>query len=581
MWIARGACLAALPWLHAKFALLLAPLVVLLLWRLRTRIKESAILLLPIAAGGLAWLAYFYVIYGSVDPQAAYGRPFMERFIQLENIPRSLLGLLLDQKFGLLVYAPVYVLTTVGVILLVRDRRRHVLAVALLVTAGPFLVSSARLIMWWGGSSPPARFLVPLLPLLAAPMAAALGSVRGRVGRVTMAISLALSLLIVAAGVVVPDRLFLLPPDPHGTARLFEAVQGSAPLVASLPTFTEQNWTRPLASSLPWIIAAAAALGLALVAAARASRLNLFWIGGIEAVTFLLVGSLMTSRAAAFTRADSVMRGRTALMTAYDPDRLRGFDYGSMTRVDADTLRRMAPLSIQRSPGNPVDAQGRVAAPPALPPGRYEARVWFQGQGERDGDLLLSARRGNVLARMHGPLANPATIAFDVPALLGFVVSLSERSSAQAVDRVEIIPLSIVPKSSRIDAQARAVEAIAGRPNAYIVYVDDETYPEGGVFWTRGANRGDVLIAAAGASEIMLTLHVGPISGTVRLTVDGQPIDVGMVPNETRVVPVPVRAGAGLVRVGVQAPASFRPSAVDPNSTDIRALGCQVRVELR
>ena len=72
-WAARGLCLAALPWLHTKFVVFLAAITLALLVRLRGRIKESLALLAPIAISGIAWLAFFYVVYGRPDPEAPYG----------------------------------------------------------------------------------------------------------------------------------------------------------------------------------------------------------------------------------------------------------------------------------------------------------------------------------------------------------------------------------------------------------------------------------------------------------------------------------------------------------------------------
>jgi hypothetical protein len=208
--------------------------------------------------------------------------------------------------------------------------------------------------------------------------------------------------------------------------------------------------------------------------------------------------------------------------------------------------------------------------------------VWFQGQRPQDGDLVLSVRRGDVLARASGPLSNPATLPFDLPVQTGAWLGLSERSSARAVRAIQIAPISIVPRSRRFNVQPRAIEAIAGRPGASIVYADDETYPEGGVFWTRAANRGEVVVVPAGASQLVLTLHVGPIGrGFVRLTVAERALDVDMGPDETRQVIVDVPAGAALVPLAVQAPGFFRPASVDQKSTDTRALGAQVRIELR
>src|SRR5262249_55886281 len=146
-------------------------------------------------------------------------------------------------------------------------------------------------------------------------------------------------------------------------------------------------------------------------------------------------------------------------------------------------------------------------------------------------------------------------------------------SSAQAVQRVEIEPVSIVPRSQRASSAVRAVEPIEGRPNAYLVYVDDQTYPEGGVFWTRADNRGEVLVATAGASQIVLTLFVGPAAGKVKLSVAGMPLDVDMQANETREIVAPVPSDGAPVAVSVQAPGWFQPARVDPSSGDTRALG--------
>jgi hypothetical protein len=281
-------------------------------------------------------------------------------------------------------------------------------------------------------------------------------------------------------------------------------------------------------------------------------------------------------------RAETTRRGRLELMMAYDPDRLRALDYATMTKVDPPALLRASVLTIQPPPDDAIDPRGRVAGPLALPPGRYEGRVWFQGQRPQDGDLVLSVRRGDVLARAGGPLPNPATLPFDLPVQIGVWLGLSEHSSARAVQEVQIVPLSIVSRSRRFNVRPRAMEAFEGRPGAYIVYADEETYPEGGIFWTRAANRGEIVVVPAGASQLVLTLHVGPIAqGIVSLTVAGRNFDAVMGPDETRQVVVDVPAGAALVPIAVQAPGFFRPATVDPTSTDTRALGVQVRVEVR
>src|SRR5213593_4660657 len=53
--------------------------------------------------GALAWFSFFYVIYGSPNPAVVYNGYTQSA---VGNIPRSLIGLLFDQQFGLLPKAP-------------------------------------------------------------------------------------------------------------------------------------------------------------------------------------------------------------------------------------------------------------------------------------------------------------------------------------------------------------------------------------------------------------------------------------------------------------------------------------------
>ncbi len=103
--VVRGALLALLPWLHTKFVIFLAVFGGAVLFQLRRRPRAAAAFAAPIAASVASWLAYFYVIYGTFNPEAPYG-DYTRIFVLMRNIPRGLLGLLFDQKFGLLVYAP-------------------------------------------------------------------------------------------------------------------------------------------------------------------------------------------------------------------------------------------------------------------------------------------------------------------------------------------------------------------------------------------------------------------------------------------------------------------------------------------
>jgi hypothetical protein len=267
-------------------------------------------------------------------------------------------------------------------------------------------------------------------------------------------------------------------------------------------------------------------------------------------------------------------------MEAFDPERLRGFNYATRTRLDGGGVLRASSLTITRQ-GNEAEPEGRIGGPLSLPPGSYLVRVWFAGGGRHDGDLQLSLGSGNVVARAASPMTNPATLTFELPVSIRAWVVLSNPQSARAARMVEITPLTVVPRPRRLSLTAVAVEAIEGRPNALLVYADDNTYPEGGVFWTRGTDRGTVFVVPAGASQIVLTLHVGPNAGMVRLDAAGERRDTVMGPNETQRLVIAAPIGTPVVAVSVQAPGWFRPIDVEPGSTDMRTLGCQVRVEVR
>ena len=113
-WIWRGAALALLPWLHTKFVILLAAAAAALLVRLWRTPRAAAALAAPIIVSVALWIGSFYLLYGVFDPQIPYG-DFPKLYVLAANIPRGVLGLLFDQKFGLL---------DVRTDLPARDRRR-------------------------------------------------------------------------------------------------------------------------------------------------------------------------------------------------------------------------------------------------------------------------------------------------------------------------------------------------------------------------------------------------------------------------------------------------------------------------
>ena len=195
---------------------------------------------------------------------------------------------------------------------------------------------------------------------------------------------------------------------------------------------------------------------------------------------------------------------------------------------------------------------------------------------------MLTAGRTAEIARELGPLSNPATMTLTLPIdIPRLSVGLTAAKDAAAVSQISILADAIVPESARPHVDVYAIEPIGGHAGAFIIYPDMNTFPEGGIYWTKSTRDGQVFVAPGRASAILLTLHLGPVGGDVRVRAGERSLVLPMAHDETRQLSVPVPAGATLVPISVQAPHEFRPADVDHTSLDFRHLGCQVRVELQ
>lgn len=179
----RGALLvlaiSALPWLSVKYTLVAAALGAVALWRTRRPRRGYAVALAAgFAASGAVWLAAHRVLYGGWTAYAT-GDHFQGsgEFGVVGFAPNylgrssRLVGLLVDQDYGLIAWSPAWLLAplALGVLLVARVPDRWVLLVPL--AAGWFTAVFVALTMhgfWW-----PGRQLVVVAPLAA--LAVALG----------------------------------------------------------------------------------------------------------------------------------------------------------------------------------------------------------------------------------------------------------------------------------------------------------------------------------------------------------------------------------------------------------------------
>jgi hypothetical protein len=160
--------IAALPWLNVRYAAVAAALLVFALAG-RPPKRAAVILSASLVLSAIAVALWHFHLYGFFDPRRVYGR---RPELSLSLLPEGIPGLLLDQEFGLLAYAPVFALAVPGLVgLLAASRRLGAAVIALLAIV---LLTAGSWPMWRGGFNPPARFLVPVLPALALCVAAGL-----------------------------------------------------------------------------------------------------------------------------------------------------------------------------------------------------------------------------------------------------------------------------------------------------------------------------------------------------------------------------------------------------------------------
>jgi hypothetical protein len=224
---AAGLAVLALPWLHVKMIPAAGALGLVALARLRGR--PLAAFLGVMVAGAAAYGLYFAPPFGRPSPLSLYhGLPQYA----LASPVRGAFGLLLDRSFGLLPYAPVFLLAGAGLVTLAQGRLRETWPHLLVAAAVLAPLPTWR--MWWGGQCPPARFLVPLVPFLA--VALAVRQAEGRRGLVRWTAPL------LAAGfglfvfmTVRPAELMLLNRGDRPT-RVWAALSGQTPLERYLPS---------------------------------------------------------------------------------------------------------------------------------------------------------------------------------------------------------------------------------------------------------------------------------------------------------------------------------------------------------
>ena len=552
-----GAALALLPWLHTRAAILAACLGAALAFR---QLGDGAVRRIGALAAAplvsaVAWFAFFYAIYGTIDPRAPYGGA---RQMALDAVPRGALGLLFDQQFGLLSNAPVYLFAALGFGPLARRHPR--VAIELAATLVPYAIAVAAFQMWWAGYTTPARFLVPMLLPLAIPAAVWFDAVRGRAVRVAALGTLGISGLITIA-VVGVDRGALLLNFRDGASRLLVWLSPVVELTSALPSLFHGGPAAMFGQSLVWLAAGAAVLTLARLASVErldGDRQQLA-IGAAAIVAVMIAATVAWQGGAAPPlEADG---GAAAWLQAYDGDAaqvaLALSPFGRVRR--AAVPEKLALVDAAPTDGAPLGDLRHV------PAATYAIELSLKHRAA--GKLTVS------LDRTLGPtwtvdLAGAGLgwrTDVVVPVAAPALIVDADPAVRAAVARVRIRAMAIPGSRHRIaDSQADHA-ARYGRALMFLLGGDAFMEPSG--IWIAGGAAAEFALVSDDGRPVDLIVRTPPVANDVRFDADGWHQQVVLRAGGSTIV----TAATPRFRVSVKRGA--RPADFEPGSADVRFLG--------
>lgn len=597
-WLAVGVCAAALPWFSTKYSPMSSAIVVVALARIwfpspptatsiavtaraaPAQLAAAAAVLGPYLVSLAGWFAFFAIFWGIPLPQAPYGD-------LVQTSPWNLIfgapGLIVDQEYGLLPYAPVYVLAGTGLWIMWRAggaARRQAMEVALIFGALLGTVGAFRI--WWGGSASPGRPLTSGLLLLAWPMAFAFAAaVQGSAQRAAQHLLLWASIGV--SGVLCFAQNGLLTANGRdGTSSLLEYLSPRWPAWSLAPSFIyHEAWTA-LAQTAVWLIlAGAAAAVVARWRAAHAGTASL--AAAATAAAAMVVAVVMMPRlplSPPWPALELATRARLPLLDDFDRRALPvAIAYTPFTPTSAATLLPSATVEV--TPGARTDPQpvrvlhnGRFS----LPAGSYRIEVTWSGTrgGEQLG--LQVGRTGGALqvwpveARAGETWSREITLPVDA----SFIGLRGTPELERSIGRIRFVPLDVVDASQR--PRGPAVIAASQSGPASIFYVDTNASPEETGFWVWGQRVTRVIMRrTSGDGPLVLKVHSGPIANRLHLSAPGFRETVLLAPDAPQQVEVPM-GEAGAVTLEFRTDLAFVPRDTQPGSNDDRGLGAWVEV---
>jgi hypothetical protein len=601
-----GLATAALPWLHAKYAVMAAVLLAVGVWRIWrdrppapwTRERLAAMAAVPFACSVAAWFAFHYAIWGSPWPSAPYGGAAGTQ-MSVWSLVRGVPGLFLDQEYGILPYAPALTLGIVGLWSMWRaGGRARGLAVEIGLALAALIVTVGAFQMWWGGTALPGRMLISGLLLMTLPAAWEFRDAADRPERRAAYRLLLLIGLVTSLAVVAVRNGAMLSLGRNGISRFLEWLSPDWHLWAYLPDFIMQPTWLALAQVAIWaVVIAASAWAVGLLAArgtaARGSSRTGRGLAFLRADAGALVAVLLTTLIMPLVLGSALKpcpspedRSRIGMLESFDPHaRPIGIRYDPFSLVDAAALPQDFVVSAR--PGSQTARQPTpvlLNARFALPSGRYALELLpraASGQASLSGHLILQAgRTGGALTEwtVDAPPGGRWQGTFDLPVDVNFVGFRASPELEAGVGELRVRPMRVVPNLDRVAAYE--VLATLTLDRFVFLFHDGASYPEADGFWVRGSSRAIVsVVSRTGRLTTKVRLRIrSPVANAVRFETPGLSWTSELkadVPTEVDVEPT---ALDGTLRMTISPAAGFRPADATPGSRDRRFLGCWVEV---
>ena len=640
-WMLCGLAIATLPWFSTKYVLMAGAITLIALGRLwwpeicpknnRFAIVASAALLMPIAISLAGWCMFFYTIWGTFSPAAPYGS---QRETKLAYLPAGGPGLLFDQEYGVIAFAPALFLALTGLVAMLATRGRpRRLALEILFASGALLATVGAFHIWWGGSATVGRPIISGLLLLAMPFA-----YRFEQHRAKPALIAAYQLLIVA-GLAIGFTLalaqsgMLLAAHRSGVSRLLEWLSPTWTLWTMAPTYITQTPIVAALLTLVWIGAALAAgwwlgrqpvtltPGRATLRAIAACTVAVVAVSIVVPVSGLARheapkvsnGRAPDDASAGHAEMDGVTetdpadasdlllarlraRGRSELLDRFDgTHRPIAIVYDPWRRIDPASAPPLVELIARQNdhrPRQPIPLlynarwslpAGRYSielitttpSAPSSPPSSASAGAAESTNGDSSLTGTLSLQlgySGRAAREWEVSMGRPGVWGrtFDLLTDINLVGFRASPEIERAGPMIRIRPESIVDVAARLPPADIVSAALLGDTTVY--FHDRRAQAEGDGFWTPGSSTIMLTIASARGSAPVLALRAGPVRTAIAFAAQGWRERIALEPNGERRVTLPA-SKSGMLRVLIETGTGFVPAEVEPGSQDRRSLG--------